>query len=130
MIKKILLGVVVFVVVIIAVSLVVVALQPELIMLADDGGVTIDASTEASLQMDSAPDSPAVATTVLVSMFHMNTVALRAERFITWKKANANGCVSGCSGKRNRRVSYRIRASSPFTTSPKRAGWPISSWSW
>jgi HK97 family phage major capsid protein/HK97 family phage prohead protease len=68
----------------------VVALQPNLILFADDGGVTIDASTEASLQMDSAPDSPALATTILVSMFQMNTVALRAERFITWKKANAN----------------------------------------
>jgi len=68
----------------------VIALQPSLVLFADDGGVTIDASTEASLQMDSAPDSPAVATTVLVSMFQMNTVALRAERFITWKKANAN----------------------------------------
>ncbi|HXU07292.1 MAG TPA: phage major capsid protein [Polyangia bacterium] len=68
----------------------VIALQPNLILFADDGGVTIDASTEASLQMDSAPDSPVVATSVLVSMFQMNTVALRAERFITWKKANAN----------------------------------------
>jgi HK97 family phage major capsid protein/HK97 family phage prohead protease len=68
----------------------VIALQPELIMVADDGAVTIDASTEASLQMDSAPMSPVDATTVMVSMFQMNTVALRAERFITWKKANAN----------------------------------------
>jgi HK97 family phage major capsid protein/HK97 family phage prohead protease len=68
----------------------VIALQPALILFADDGGVTIDASTEASLQMDSAPDSPVAATTVYVSMFQMNTVALRAERFITWKKANAN----------------------------------------
>jgi len=68
----------------------VIALQPALIMKADDGGVTIDASTEASLQMDSAPDSPVLATTVTISMFQMNTVALRAERFITWKKANAN----------------------------------------
>jgi len=68
----------------------VIALQPGLIMMADDGAVTIDASTEASLQMDSAPMSPVDATTVLVSMFQMNTVALRAERFITWKKANAN----------------------------------------
>jgi len=68
----------------------VIALQPELIMMADDGGVTIDASTEASIQMDGAPDSPVAATTVTVSMFQMNTVALRAERFITWKKANAN----------------------------------------
>ncbi|HZD64439.1 MAG TPA: phage major capsid protein [Xanthobacteraceae bacterium] len=68
----------------------VIAMQPRLVMFADDGAVTIDASTEASLQMDSAPDSPVAATTVYVSMFQMNTVALRAERFITWKKANAN----------------------------------------
>lgn len=68
----------------------VIALQPELIMMADDGGVTIDASTEASIQMDGAPTSPVADTTVYVSMFQMNTVALRAERFITWKKANAN----------------------------------------
>ena len=33
----------------------VIALAPQYILVADDGGVTIDASTEASLQMDSAP---------------------------------------------------------------------------
>jgi len=68
----------------------VVAIQPQLCLLADDGGVTIDASREASLQMDSAPMSPADATTVYVSMFQNNCVALRAERFINWKRVNAN----------------------------------------
>jgi HK97 family phage major capsid protein/HK97 family phage prohead protease len=68
----------------------VIALQPQYIMMADDGGVTIDASTEASLQMDSAPVSPVVDTTVLVSMFQMNAVALRAERYITWKRIGTN----------------------------------------
>jgi len=68
----------------------VIALQPSLILYADDGGVTIDASGEASLQMDGAPDSPVAATTILVSMFQMNAVALRAERFTNWKKINAN----------------------------------------
>jgi len=68
----------------------VVALQPSQILYADDGGVTIDASREASLQMDSAPMSPADATTVYVSLFQTNSVALRAERFINWKKVNAN----------------------------------------
>jgi HK97 family phage major capsid protein len=68
----------------------VVAMQPQLILFADDGGVTIDASREASLQMDSAPMSPADATTVYVSMFQSNTVALRAERFITWKRIGVN----------------------------------------
>ena len=68
----------------------VIALAPQYILMADDGGVTIDASTEASLQMDSAPVSPVVDTTVLVSMFQMNAVALRAERYITWKRVGAN----------------------------------------
>jgi HK97 family phage major capsid protein len=68
----------------------VIALQPALILYADDGGVTIDASQEASLQMDSAPASPADATTVYVSLWQTNTVGLRAERFINWNKASAN----------------------------------------
>ena len=68
----------------------VVALQPALVLYADDGGVTIDASREASLQMDSAPASPADATTVYVSLFQTNSVALRAERFINWKRVNTN----------------------------------------
>jgi len=56
-------------------------------MLADDGGVEIDISREASLQMESAPDSPATASTVLVSLWQHNMVAIRAERFINWKKS-------------------------------------------
>lgn len=57
------------------------------ILVADDGGVNVDVSREASLQMDSAPDDPATATTVMVSMFQHNLVALRAERFVTWKRS-------------------------------------------
>jgi HK97 family phage major capsid protein/HK97 family phage prohead protease len=67
----------------------VIALQPSLILYAD-GGIEIDASQEASLQMDSAPMSPSDATTVLVSLWQTNTVGLRAERFVNWNKANAN----------------------------------------
>jgi HK97 family phage major capsid protein/HK97 family phage prohead protease len=68
----------------------VVALQPALVLFADEGGVTIDASREASLQMDSAPASPADATTVLVSLWQNNCVGLRAERFISWKRVGTN----------------------------------------
>lgn len=68
----------------------VIALQPSYILLADDGGVTIDASTEASLQMDSAPDSPVLATTILASMFQMNAVAIRAEQYINWVRVGTN----------------------------------------
>jgi len=57
------------------------------IMYADDGGVTIDVSREASVQMDSAPDNPPVATSVLVSLWQENLIGLRAERFVNWKRA-------------------------------------------
>jgi HK97 family phage major capsid protein/HK97 family phage prohead protease len=68
----------------------VIAVQPAYVLYADDGGVTIDASREASLQMDSAPASPVDATTVMVSLWQANCVGLRAERFVTWNKINAN----------------------------------------
>lgn len=68
----------------------VIALQPSLILYADDGGVTIDASREASLQMDSAPTSPPDATTVLVSLWQNNLVGLRVERFVNWKRVGAS----------------------------------------
>lgn len=68
----------------------VIAVQPSLILYADDGGVTIDASREASLQMDSAPMSPADATTVYVSLWQNNLVGLRAERFVNWKRVGAS----------------------------------------
>ncbi len=69
------------------------------IYLADDGGVAIDMSREASLQMDSAPTntinnlaSPPVPVAIeLVSMFQTNSVAIRAERIITWKRRRTAG---------------------------------------
>lgn len=57
------------------------------ILYADEGGVRIDVSREASVQLDSAPDSPTTATTVLVSLWQNNLVGLKAERFITWMRA-------------------------------------------
>lgn len=59
------------------------------ILLADDGQVMLDASREASLQMDSAPTDPPTSSTVMVSLWQMNMVGLRAERFINWKKRRA-----------------------------------------
>ncbi len=56
------------------------------ILLADDGQVMLDASNQASLQMDSAPANPPVANTVMVSLWQMNMVGIRAERFINWTK--------------------------------------------
>jgi HK97 family phage major capsid protein len=64
---------------------IILALAREILM-ADDGTTVIDASREASLQMDGAPDSPPTATTVLVSLWQNNMVAIKAERFINWKR--------------------------------------------
>lgn len=61
------------------------------IFLSDDGQVVIDASREASLQMDDAPTntpaggSPLAPTaTTVVSLWQTNSIGLRAERFINW----------------------------------------------
>ena len=56
------------------------------ILVADDGVVTIDVSNQASLQMS---DTPAAGAQQLVSLFQNNLVAVRAERFLTWKRARA-----------------------------------------
>lgn len=59
------------------------------ILLADDGQTLLDVSREASLEMETAPDSPADATTVLTSLWQHNLVGIRAERFINWTKRRA-----------------------------------------
>lgn len=61
------------------------AVAPE-ILLADDGQVVIDASNQASVNMDSAPDSPPTASTNMVSLWQMNLTGIRAERWINWLK--------------------------------------------
>lgn len=62
------------------------------IYLSDDGQVVLDASREASLQMDDSPtnDSDTPTPTTMVSMFQTNSVAIRAERFINWSKRRAS----------------------------------------
>ncbi|AVJ17210.1 phage major capsid protein [Serratia sp. MYb239] len=58
------------------------------VYLADDGGVAVDMSREASLEMQSEPtgDSTTPTPVELVSMFQTNSVAVRAERWINWKR--------------------------------------------
>lgn len=64
----------------------IILVKPSEILLADDGGVTLDVSREASLQMDSAPSQGAQA---LVSLWQNNLIALRAEREINWSRRRA-----------------------------------------
>jgi HK97 family phage major capsid protein/HK97 family phage prohead protease len=54
----------------------------------DEGGVNVDMSREASLQMLDNPTNDTVTPTptTMVSMFQTNSVAFRAERILNWKK--------------------------------------------
>jgi hypothetical protein len=72
---------------------IIVAINANDVLLADDGAVQVDISTEASIQTDSAPDSPNTASTTLVSLWQQNLVGIRCERFVTWTKARANSVV-------------------------------------
>jgi len=66
----------------------IVAVNASDVFLADDGGVTIDASEQASLQMDDNPQTQDGTTgtgTSLVSLWQTNMLGLRVEREITWK---------------------------------------------
>lgn len=58
------------------------------IYFADEGGVQIDVSREASLQMLDNPTNDVVTptATAMVSMWQTNSVAFRAERFLNWSK--------------------------------------------
>ncbi|MGE0803100.1 MAG: phage major capsid protein [Lautropia sp.] len=60
------------------------------IYLGDEGEVQVDLSREASVQMDSAPDDPVSASTVMVSLWQHNLVGFRAERTINWAKRRAS----------------------------------------
>lgn len=67
------------------------------IYIADDGQVTVDASREATIQMDTAPNQSSVGTSATpvastgVSMFQTNSVAIRAERYINWARRRDSG---------------------------------------
>ena len=56
------------------------------IYLGDEGGIDLSMSTEASLQMDNAPDNPTTASTVMVSLWQRNLVGFRAERTLNFMR--------------------------------------------
>ena len=65
-----------------------VAVNAKAVALADDGAVSVEASREASLEMSDTPTGASAPATAiaLVSMWQTNSIALKAERFINWKK--------------------------------------------
>jgi HK97 family phage major capsid protein/HK97 family phage prohead protease len=71
----------------------IVLLKPGEILMADNGGIMIDVSREASVQMNSTPDDPATASTVYTSFWQNNLVGIRAERLINWLKRRTAAAV-------------------------------------
>jgi len=67
----------------------VIAIDASAICYNDDGGA-IDVSREAAVQMDSAPDNPATAATVFTSLWPLNLVGFRLDRFVSWQVSEAN----------------------------------------
>ncbi len=63
------------------------------IYLGDEGGFDVSMSTEASLDMNDAPDDPVVTTTILVSLWQHNLVGFRAERTINWARRRDSAVV-------------------------------------
>jgi HK97 family phage major capsid protein len=70
----------------------VLAVHAPSILLADDGVVSVDASDQVSLEMSDAPGINSRTSTggSLVSMWQTNSLAIRAEREITWRKSRTN----------------------------------------
>jgi len=64
-----------------------------MVLVADEGKFDTSISESASVQMDSAPMSPADATTVMVPFFQQNLVGIRAARWINWERAGVGSVV-------------------------------------
>ncbi len=58
-----------------------------------DGGIEIDLSKHATIQMVDVADNPVVAGTIETSLWAANLVCVRAERTVNWKKARATRSV-------------------------------------
>ena len=64
------------------------------LLVADSDEIDLLDSQEASVQMDSAPDNPATASTVMVSLYQRNLVAFRVTRGINWLMRRPHGIVT------------------------------------
>lgn len=77
---------------------VLIAVDVARLLLADEGAFAIGVARETSIQMDDEPQgSPASGGTPMISMFHSDQIALRAERIVAWAMADATSVayVSG-----------------------------------
>ena len=70
-------------------------IQPGEVFLADDGGASVEASDQVSIEMDGAPGSKSTPTATgasLVSMFQTESIAIKGIRHVNWTKARSQAC--------------------------------------
>ncbi len=66
----------------------VISMNPASVAIADEGGLQIDASREASVELE---DNPTTSAYHLLSAFQANLVFVRAERYISWVRLRTKG---------------------------------------
>lgn len=71
----------------------VVVLDPSALLVADDGDLDVSISRQAAVEMDTTPTSPVTASSALVSLWQLNLVGLKIDRFINWRMARANAVL-------------------------------------
>jgi HK97 family phage major capsid protein len=64
-------------------------LDPQQILFADDGGIELDSSEEALLQLDTAPTDTTMPADVMTSLFQSNLWAVRCLRWVAWLRAQS-----------------------------------------
>jgi hypothetical protein len=63
-------------------------MNPASVAVADEGGLQIDASREASVELE---DNPTTSAYHLLSAFQANLIFVRAERYISWVRLCSKG---------------------------------------
>lgn len=66
-----------------AVSTTITLIDPAQVLVADDGGGALEVSRQASVEMETAPGSPA---TTLVSLWQNNLACLKLSRYVNWQR--------------------------------------------
>jgi hypothetical protein len=71
----------------------VILVDPSALVVADENGVDVSASTQGAVQMDTAPTSPPAAGSVFVPLWQNNLVGVKVIRFVNWRMARANAVL-------------------------------------
>ncbi len=66
----------------------IISMHPPSVAVADEGGLQIDVSREASVELE---DNPTTSAYHLLSAFQANLIFVRAERYITWARLRTKG---------------------------------------